>query len=114
MSWLMVLKYLMVAVTLVTGIISIFWPANIKGFTGLEASSPRATSEIRAVMGGVFVGLALAVVLFRTPEVFKMLGIAFAAIALVRSISIVVDHAAVQSNIVSLISEIVMAVILIL
>jgi hypothetical protein len=111
---LLILKYLMVAVTLVTGAISIFWPAKIKGFTGLEASSPRATSEIRAVMGGVFIGLAAAVLLFRTPEVFSMLGIAFAAIALVRAISIVVDHAAVQSNIVSLISEVVMAVILIL
>jgi hypothetical protein len=111
---LLILKYLMVAVTLVTGAISIFWPSKIKGFTGLEASSPRATSEIRAVMGGVFIGLAAAVVIFRTPEVFSMLGIAFAAIALVRAISIVVDRAAVQSNIVSLISEVVMAVILIL
>ena len=114
MNWLTILKYLAVAVTLVTGVISIIWPGTIKGFTGLEASSPRATSEIRAVMGGVFVGLVVAVLLFRTPEVFKMLGIAFAAIALVRAISIVVDHAAVQSNIISLASEIVLAIILIL
>jgi hypothetical protein len=78
------------------------------------ASSPRAVSEIRAVMGGVFVGLAIAVVIFRTPEVFKMLGISFAAIALVRAVSIVVDHAAVQSNIISLASEVVLALILIL
>lgn len=111
---LLVLKYVCVAVTLATGAISIFWPAKIKGFTGLEASSPRATSEIRAVMGGVFIGLAAAVLVFRTPAVFQTLGIAFAAIALVRAISIVVDKAAVQSNIVSLISEIVLAVILIL
>jgi hypothetical protein len=32
------------------------------------------------VMGGVFLGLAAAVLIFRTPEVFKMLGIGFAAI----------------------------------
>jgi len=114
MNWLTILKYVAVAVTLVTGLISIFWPGSIQGFTGLVASSPRATSEIRAVMGGVFVGLAVAVVLFRTPEAFKMLGIAFAAIALVRGISIVVDHAAVQSNLISLASEIVLALILIL
>jgi hypothetical protein len=113
MNWLLILKYVAVAVTLVTGFLSVFWPANIKGFTGLEASSPRATSEIRAVMGGVFIGLAVAVLLFRTPQVFQMLGIAFAAIALVRAISIVVDRAAVQSNIISLISEIVLALILI-
>jgi hypothetical protein len=114
MNVLLVLKYVMVAVTLVTGLLSVFWPANFQGFTGIAASSPRATTEIRAVMGGVFVGLAIAVVLFRTPEVFKMLGISFAAIALVRAVSIVVDHSAVQSNIISLASEIVMAIILIL
>lgn len=114
MNWLLILKYVAVAVTLVTGFMSVFWPARFSGFTGIVASSPRATSEIRAVMGGVFVGLAVAVVFFRTPEVFKMLGIAFAAIALVRSISIVVDHAAVQSNIISLASEVVLALILIL
>jgi hypothetical protein len=114
MSWLLILKYVAVAVTLVTGFLSIFWPANFSGFTGIQASSPRATSEIRAVMGGVFVGLAVAVLLFRTPQVFQMLGIAFAAIALVRAVSIVVDHAAVQSNIISLVSEVVLALILIL
>jgi hypothetical protein len=114
MNWLLILKYIAVAVTLVTGVISIVMPASIKGFTGLEASSPRATSEIRAVMGGVFLGLAVAVLIFRTPEVFKMLGIAFAAIAVVRALSIVFDHAAVQSNVISLISEIALAVILLL
>jgi hypothetical protein len=106
MIWLTVLKYVAVAVTLVTGVMSIFWPRSFSGFTGIEATSPRAVSEIRAVMGGVFLGLAIAVVIFRTPEVFKMLGI-------VRAISIVVDRAAVQSNIISLASEVVLALILI-
>lgn len=113
MIWLTVLKYVAVAVTLVTGVMSIFWPRSFSGFTGIEATSPRAVSEIRAVMGGVFLGLAIAVVIFRTPEVFKMLGIGFAAIALVRAISIVVDRATVQSNIISLASEVVLALILI-
>jgi hypothetical protein len=113
MTVLLVLKYLVVVVTLATGLISIIWPKSIKGFTGLEATSPRAISEIRAVMGGVFLGLGIAAFVLNTPQVYQMLGIAFAAIALVRGISIVLDHAAVQSNIISLATEVVMAVILI-
>jgi len=64
---------------------------SIKGFTGLEASSPRAMTEIRAVMGGVFVGLGIAALILRTPEVFVMLGITYATIAVIRAISMVLD-----------------------
>jgi hypothetical protein len=113
MTVLLFFKYLAVVVTLATGGISIFWPKSIKGFTGLEASSPRAISEIRSVMGGVFLGLGIAAFVLNTPQVYQMLGIGYAAIALVRGISIVVDRAAVQSNIISLITEIILAVILI-
>ena len=110
---LTVLKYVSVVVTLATGLISIFWPKSIKGFTGLEASSPRAISEIRAVMGGVFVGLGVAAFLFNTPEVYKMLGIGYAFIAGIRGVSIVVDRSTDRSNIISLITEVVLALILI-
>jgi hypothetical protein len=113
MTVLLFLKYLALVLTIVTGALSILWPKSIKGFTGLEASSPRATSEIRAVMGGVFLGLGIAGFLLHTPEVYKMLGIGYAAIAVVRAISIPVDKAAEKSNIISLATEIVLALILI-
>lgn len=113
MTVLLFLKYLAVVVTLATGLIAIFWPKSIKGFTGLEASSPRAISEIRSVMGGVFLGLGIAAFAINTAGVYQMLGTGYAAIALVRGISIVVDHAAVRSNIISLATEVVLAVILI-
>lgn len=113
MTVLLVLKYLAVVLTLGTGVVSIIWPKSIKGFTGLEATSPRATSEIRAVMGGTFLGLGIACFALNTPEVYQALGIAYAAIAVVRGISIAVDRAAMQSNLISLASEIVLAVVLI-
>jgi hypothetical protein len=113
MTVLMFLKYLAVVVTLASGAISIFWPKTIKGFTGLEASSPRAISEIRAVMGGTFLGLGIAAFVLKTPEVYKMLGIAYAAIALIRGISIPVDRSTDRSNIISLATEVVLAVVLI-
>ncbi len=113
MTVLTVLKYVSVVVTLATGLISLFWPKNIKGFTGLEASSPRAISEIRSVMGGVFVGLGAAAFVLNTPEVYKMLGIGYAFIAAIRAVSIIVDRSTDRSNIISLITEVVLALILI-
>lgn len=111
---LVIFKYLAVFVTLATGIISLFWPRKIKGFTGLEASSPRALTEIRAVMGGTFIGLGLAALFMPTPEVFRTLGVAYAAIAAIRALSMFVDHSVVRSNIISLVSEILLVVMLIL
>ncbi|MDP3721579.1 MAG: hypothetical protein Q8R09_03885, partial [Anaerolineaceae bacterium] len=60
MDIVLILKYVAVIVTLLTGLYSLLQPKKIKGFTGLEASSPRAITEIRAVMGGTFVGLGIA------------------------------------------------------
>jgi len=93
---------------------SLFQPRKIKGFTGLEASSPRATTEIRAVMGGTFVGLGLAALVFPIKEVFMTLGMAYAAIGLIRAISMVLDKAMEKSNLISLATEIVLVVILFL
>jgi hypothetical protein len=109
-----ILKIIAVVLTLFTGLYSMVFPTKIKGFTGLEASSPRATTEIRAVMGGTFIGLGIAALIFRTPEVFKMLGITYALIAVIRGISMVVDKSVIRSNIISLATEIVLALVLIL
>jgi hypothetical protein len=114
MDIMAILKIIAVVLTLVTGLYSMIWPKKIKGFTGLEASSPRATTEIRAVMGGVFVGLGIAALLFPTVEVYKMLGIGYAAIAVIRAISMVVDRSVIKSNVISLITEVVLVAILIL
>ncbi len=109
-----ILQYIAVIVTLLTGLYSLIRPRAIKGFTGLEASSPRATTEIRSVMGGTFVGLGLAALLLPTREVFMTLAIVYAAIAVIRAISMVLDRSVVQSNIISLITEVVLVIILVL
>ena len=114
MDILLVLKYAAVVITLLTGFYSLFAPRKIKGFTGLEASSPRATTEIRAVMGGTFVGLGLAALLFPVREVFMTLGIAYAAIALIRTGSMFLDKAVEKSNLISLATEIVLVIVLVL
>ncbi len=114
MSFIEIIRWAAVVITLLTGVYSMIKPGTIKGFTGLEASSPRAVTEIRAVMGGTFIGLAIAAFLLNTPEVFKMLGITYAVIAVIRTVSMVLDRSVVRSNVISLVTEVILAFVLIM
>ena len=114
MGILQILKIVVVVVTLLTGGYSLLQPKKIKGFTGLEASSPRAVTEIRAVMGGTFIGLGVAALVFPVREVYFTLGITYTAIALIRAFSILFDQSTEKSNLISLATEIVMAALLFL
>ncbi len=114
MIFLQILKYIAVAVTLFTGVYSLIAPKKIKGFTGLEASSPRAITEIRSVMGGTFVALAIAAILFHTKEIFLSLALVYAVIGVIRAISIAIDKSNEKSNLISLVSEVILVIILIL
>lgn len=114
MNLILILKYAAVIVTLLTGLYSLVQPKKIKGFTGLEASSPRATTEIRAVMGGTFVGLGIAALIFPVSEVYLMLGITYAAIGAIRGVSMVIDKAVEKSNLISLATEALLVVVLVL
>ena len=111
---LQILKIIAAIATVVTGIISAVGPLSVTGFTGLSAPGPRGITEIRAVLGGAFIGLGLALLILNTPAAYRTVGIMYLAIAVVRAVSIFVDKSAVQSNIISLAVEIVFGVILVL
>ncbi|MBN1437883.1 MAG: DUF4345 family protein [Anaerolineales bacterium] len=114
MDILQILKIVAALATVATGLISLVKPRAIKGFTGLEATGPRGITEIRAVLGGLFIGLGLAPFILAVPQVYQMLGIAYLAIGAVRAVSMVLDRSVVQSNVISLAVEIVFGVILVL
>jgi hypothetical protein len=114
MDVLQILKIICALATVATGFISLVAPRAIKGFTGLEATGPRGITEIRAVMGGLFIGLGLAPFLLAVPEVYQALGVMYLAIAAVRTGSMFLDRSVMQSNIISLIVEIVFGVVLII
>lgn len=111
---LQILKIIAAIATVVTGLISAVGPLSVTGFTGLSAPGPRGITEIRAVLGGVFIGLGLAPLILNAPAAYRTVGIMYLAVAVVRAISIVIDKSAVQSNIISLIVEIVFGVILVI
>jgi len=109
-----ILKYIAVIATILTGVVSLFWPTRVLGFTGLDVDSGRGITEIRTILGALFVGLGAAALYFNVPETYKMLGITYLVMAFVRTISIFVDDSMVSSNIISVIAEVAFGIILLL
>jgi len=111
---LQILKIIAAVGTIVTGLVSLIWPRSVQGFTGLSAPGPRGITEIRAVLGGFFIALGAAPLILNAPAAYRMLGIAYLAVAAVRAVSMFMDKSVVQSNIISLAVEIIFGVILVL
>jgi hypothetical protein len=109
-----VLQIIAAVGTIVTGFISLIWPRAVQGFTGLTAKGGRGVTEIRAVLGGFFVALGAAPLILNAAPAYQMLGIAYLVVAATRAISMFMDKSVVQSNVISLVVEIIFGVILIL
>ena len=113
MNVLMVLKIIAAIATVMTGLLALVKPAAVQGFTGLKIDGARGVSEVRAIFGGLFIALGL-MPLFFGGTAYRMLGIAYLAIAVVRAFSVVFDKSYDRSNLYSLAIEIVLGVILVL
>ncbi len=111
---LTILQYLAAIATVLTGAASLFWPLKVLGFTGLEVNGGRGITEIRTILGALFIGLGAAALYFNLPETYQMLGITYLVMAVVRAISIFVDKSAVSSNIISVVTEFAFGIILVL
>jgi hypothetical protein len=114
MTLLKLLQLIAVIGTIFTGLYSLLRPESVTGFTGLSPIGGRGITEIRSILGGLFIGLGLAVLVLATREVYQALGMMYLAIAVVRLASIFVDKSSVQSNWISLAVEIVFGIILVI
>jgi len=112
MNILTILHFVAALGTAVTGLFAFIKPEAVYGFIGLSSSGVRGVSEIRAIFGGLFIALGV-LPFFLGSTAFQFLGITYLAIAAARSFSIVFDRSFAQSNIISLIVEIIFGVILI-
>ena len=110
---LSILKIIASVATVATGLVSMLWPLQVQGFTGLTAQGGRGVTEIRTVLGALFIGLGIAVLYYRLPETYVVLGVMYLVMAVVRTISMVVDDSVMQSNIISIIAELVFGIILV-
>ncbi|MFN8410785.1 MAG: DUF4345 family protein [Anaerolineales bacterium] len=109
-----VLQIIAAVATLLTGLVSLLKPESVTGFTGLRPEGGRGITEIRTIFGGFFIALGAVPLIVKSPVAYLMLGIAYLVVALVRGISMVVDKSVVQSNIISLVVEIIFGIILVL
>jgi hypothetical protein len=100
--------------TILTGLYSLLKPTAITNFTGLQPIGGRGITEIRSILGGVFIALGMVPLALNAPVAFLMLGITYLVIALVRAISMFLDRSVVSSNTISLVVEIVFGIILVI
>ena len=109
-----IIQVLIAVATIATGLISLVRPRSVTGFTGLTTTGPRGITEIRAVLGGVFVALGVVPLVLGGAVTYQMLGITYLTVGAVRLISMIVDRSWVSSNWISLGIEAVFGVLLIL
>jgi hypothetical protein len=109
-----ILHILAAIVTIATGLYSLIRPKAVTGFTGLAPNGPRGITEIRAVLGGFFVALGAAPLIWNSPPMYLTLGIAYIVVALVRAVSMVLDKSVMRSNLISLATEVALGIMLIL
>jgi hypothetical protein len=112
--FLQVLKIIAGIATILTGLVSLFFPLKVPGFTGLEPVGGRGISEIRTILGALFVGLGGAVLYFNSREGYLILGITYLTMALVRVGSILIDRSPVSSNIISAAIELIFGLLLVI
>ena len=109
---LRLLRFLVLAATVASGLVLVVKPESVSGFTGLAPDAARGITEIRAAMGGVFIALGVAPLVLRRPAE-RVLGLVYLAIAAVRAPFMFADgSAAEQSNWISLAFEVAAAGIL--
>jgi len=115
MTFLQILKLLAALATIVTGLISFVRPRSVFAFTGLNAPGARGITEIRAILGGCFIGLGAAPLLLGNVNVaYQVLGITYLVIALTRGYGLIVDKSVEQSNLISIGTEVVLGILLVL
>ena len=109
-----ILKTIAALGTIATGLFSLIKPLSVRTFTGLDVVGPRGITEIRTVLGGFFIALGAAPLLFRNPGMFLMLGFAYFGVAIVRAVSMFLDKSFMQSNYISLATEAILGIILVI
>lgn len=114
MTILRALQIAAAVITVVVGLVALLFPRRVIGFTGLEPLGGRGVTEIRAVLGALFVALGAAPLFLKVDATYRMLGIGYLAVGVVRAVSILVDKSSVASNWISLAFEVVLGVILVL
>ena len=80
----------------------------------LAPNGGRGITEIRSILGGVFVGLGVMALVLNSRDAFFMLGATYLMVALVRLVSMFVDKSVERSNVISVVTEVFFGLVLVL
>ena len=108
-----ILQYIGCALTVLVGLLSLVAPERTVSFTGLAPQGGRGVTEIRAILGGLFIALGVAP-FFLGDVAYMVLGVSYLAVGIVRLISIFLDKSGNSSNWISLAFEFIFGLILVL
>ncbi len=109
-----VLQFIAIIVTIAIGLFSLLAPTRIEGFTGIKSIGGRGVAEIRAVFGGVFIGMGIAALLLDKSIAYPMFGIIYLTLGLIRVVTVFLDKSRESSNLISIASELVFGVLFLL
>jgi hypothetical protein len=109
-----VLQVLILFATIGVGLLAFFAPLTAANFTGLQIPGPRGRTEVRAIFGGVFIGLGLAPLLLPGAGAYQSVGFTYLVLGVSRLIGLIMDRSADQSNWLSLLVEFVFGFLLFL
>ena len=112
MNLVMLFHLYAVVITLKNGLFSALKLGWIKNKSGIETSSPRATTEMRALWGGLLLGLGIAGLVFPTPEVYKTIGIVYVVRNVIRGVSMVVEKSTDRAALQGISYEVILAILL--
>jgi hypothetical protein len=102
-----VLQFIAIIVTIAIGLFSLLAPTRIEGFTGIKSIGGRGVAEIRAVFGGVFIGMGIVALLLDKSIAYPMFG-------MIRVVTVFLDKSRESSNLISIASELVFGVLFLL
>ncbi len=101
-----------VVITIKNGLFSAVKLGWIKNKSGVETASPRATTEMRAVWGGLLLGLGIAGLVFPVPEVYRSIGIVYVVRNVMRGVSMVVEKSSDRAGLQGISYEVILAILL--
>ena len=109
--FLSILQFIAIIATIAIGVFSLVAPTRIEGFTGLKPIGGRGVAEIRAIFGGVFIGMGVAALILDKSIAYPMFGIIYLSIGLIRVVTIFLDKSRESSNLISIVSELIFGVL---
>lgn len=94
------------------GIVGTFRPQLIMNGAGISTNTGHGQQELRALMGGTFLGLTAALLFIGTPDVYQVVAYAFFGVVVAKLYGQVVDKPAVKNSVPGIIIDLVLGLLL--